>query len=101
MPRGKLASWSDDDRLLRDALNMASRPLNGSQTGGYGIAIRTLEKTLTTMNGLRGDELRRYADRHAITKPELADALTSLRRLEAQAQQHFSRAYLRSPPPTV
>lgn len=51
------------------------------------------------MNWLQGDELRRFADRHFITKPELADARTSLRKLERQAQQHFSRAYLRSPRP--
>lgn len=43
-----------------------------------------------------GDELRDFADRQFITKPELADALTGLRKLEEQAQQHFSRACLRT-----
>jgi hypothetical protein len=51
------------------------------------------------MNGLQGDELRQYADRHAITKPELADALQRLRGLQGEAQQHFRAAYLRQPRP--
>lgn len=51
------------------------------------------------MNRLQGDELRRFAERHFITKPELADALSSLRKLEGQAKQHFSRSYLRAPRP--
>ena len=58
-----------------------------------------LDRTLTVMNGLQGDELQRYADRHNVSKPELAEALTKLRALHDQAQQHFSRAYLRSPRP--
>jgi hypothetical protein len=49
------------------------------------------------MSGLKGDELTRFADRHFVSKPELADALTNLRTLQRQAQQHFRRAYLRSP----
>ena len=99
MPRGKSAPWSDDDRIMGDALDMSRRPVNGSQTGGYGMAIRTLEKTLTTMNGLKGDELRRYADRHFFTKPELAEAIQKLRALQDEAQRHFSRSYLRAPRP--
>jgi hypothetical protein len=44
-------------------------------------------------------ELRRFADRHFITKPELADALQKLRALAGEAERHFSRAYLRLPQP--
>jgi len=51
------------------------------------------------MKRLQGDELRRFADRHFITKPELADALRSLRKLEGQAQRHFNRSYLRAQGP--
>lgn len=99
MPRGKKAPWSDDDRVLQTALELARRPLNSSITGGYRQAIDTVQRTLDTMNRLRGDELRRYADRHFITKPELVQAITSLRKLEEQAHQHFSRSYLRVPRP--
>ena len=35
----------------------------------------------------------------AAPEPELAEALTKLQTLHGQAQQHFSRAYLRSPRP--
>ena len=97
--RGKTAPWSEDDRILQTALELARRPLSGSNTGGYGVAIRKVEKAIATMNGLQGDELRRYADRHNVSKPELADALTKLRALHDQAARHFSRAYLRSPRP--
>jgi hypothetical protein len=50
-------------------------------TGGYRQAIDTVQRTLDTMNRLQGDEL--------------ADARRSLRKLEGQAQRHFSRSYLR------
>jgi len=99
MPRGKDAPWSEDARVLQAALEMACRPLGGSNTGGYGVAIRKVEKAVDTMNRLKGDELQRYADRHNVSKPELADALTKLRTLHDQAERHFSRAYLRSPRP--
>ena len=99
MPRGKKAPWSDDGQILRNALDLARRPVNGSQTGGYAQAVQALQTTLDTMNGLQGDELRRYADRHAITKPELAEAITKLQTLQRQARQHFRSAYLRSQGP--
>ena len=99
MPRGKKAPWSHEDRVLQTALDLARRPLNNSVTGGSRQAIDTVQRTLDTMNRLQGDELRRFADRHFITKPELAAALTSLRKLEGQAQRHFSRSYLRAPRP--
>ena len=37
------------------------------------------------MNRLQGAELRRFADRHFIAKPELADAITSLRKLDRRS----------------
>ena len=97
MPRGQKAPWSDEDRVLQTALELARRPLGSSVTGGYRQAIDTVQRTLDTMNRLQGEELRRFADRHFSTKPELAAALTSLQKLEAQAQQHFRTAYLRQP----
>ena len=99
MPRGTLPSWSDDDRVLRTALELARGPVDPSRTGGYGVAIRAVQKTFDTMNGLQGDELRRFADRHFVTKPELADTPTKLRSLEKQAQQQFKAGYLRQPRP--
>jgi hypothetical protein len=53
------------------------------------------------MNGLGGDELSQYAERHFITKLELANAFTGLRKLEGQAQQHFRAAYMREPRPGI
>ena len=47
----------------------------------------------------QNDEFTRYAERHFITKPDLAHTLTELRVLHGQAQQHFSRAWLRLPHP--
>ena len=67
MPRGKPAPWSDDDRILQTALDLARRPVDPSRTGGYGVAIRAVQKTIDIMNRLQGDELRRFADRHFIT----------------------------------
>jgi len=85
--RGKKAWWSDDDQRVR------------STTGGYPGAILTLERTLATMRGLQGDELRRYAGRYCTSMPELAEAIGKLHSLERQAQQHFRNADLRSPRP--
>ncbi len=76
------------------------RPLNGSRTGGYAEAILTLERTLATMDGLQGDELRRYAEQHCTSKPEVAEAIGKLETLQRQAQQHFRSAYLRPHAPT-
>lgn len=99
MPRGRRPNWSDDDRILQTALELARRPIDPSRTEGDGVAIRAVQKTIDTMNELQGDELRRFADRHFITKPEVANALTKLLTLERQAQRQFRAAYLRHPRP--
>jgi len=35
-----------------------------------------VQRALDTMNRLKGDELRSFAERHFTSKPELAEALT-------------------------
>lgn len=65
MPRGEAAPWSDDNRILQVALELARRPVDPSRTGGDGVAIRAVKKIFDTMNRLQGDELRRYAHHQA------------------------------------
>jgi hypothetical protein len=50
------------------------------------------------MESLQGDELRCFAEQRCISKPELVAVLERLRAFQRQAQQHFSRAYLRTTP---
>jgi hypothetical protein len=100
MPRGKAAAWSKEARILKTALELVSRPVNSGPVGGtsqinafgYGAAIRVAQKTLDTMNQLQGDELQRFADRYFTSKTELAEALTKLLTLQANAERRFSRA---------
>jgi hypothetical protein len=93
--RGKQAPWSEDDRILREALTLASRPMKFAPNSGYGRAIIALETALQTMNELQGDELKRYADRHLVSKPELVEAIEKLSTWQRQARQQFSREQLR------
>ena len=51
------------------------------------------------MNPLQGDELRRCADRHAITKPEPANAIRRLQGLQGEGERHFRAEYLPQPRP--
>jgi hypothetical protein len=99
VPRGKKAPWSDDGRILQNALDLARRPFNASQAAGYAQAIETVQQTLDTLNRLKGDELRRFAGRHFVSKPVLAQTIKKLSELQRRAQQHFRRTILRSPGP--
>lgn len=97
MPRGKKAPWSDDRRILQTALELARRPVDSSNTGGYRQAIDTVECTLDALNALYGEEFRRFAQKHFATKPELIEALASLRKLEGQRGQWRAPAGFGSP----